>query len=79
MALAGGLFVSLLWQNFIYLDEFASKDALSERVQKVHGLITFLLLAQVGLSLALVLVLEWVIAKKRKAKGAIQCDAANRR
>ncbi len=68
MALAAGLFIWLLWLNAMCLDELASKFALSDRVQRLHRFSSWLLLAQLALSLVLILTLELVITKKRKTE-----------
>ncbi len=63
--LAGGLFIWMLWLNVMCLDESASKFALSDKVLRLHRLTNWLLLAQLVLTLGLVLALELVIAARR--------------
>jgi len=63
---AVGGFIWLFWLNALYMDEFASKFMLSERVLRLNQWTRGLLFVQLILSLILIVGLEMVIAKKRK-------------
>jgi len=72
VVLAVSLFISLLWLNTMCMDEFASKFLLSDRVYRLHRLISGLLFLQTMLIFALVCALEMAINKNRKSKRAEQ-------
>ena len=76
VVLAGGLFISLLWLNTLFMDEFASKFILSDRVQSLHRITSGLLFLQTILILTLVCALEMALTKKRKPEGADKRAAA---
>lgn len=67
---AGGLFISLLWVNVLYMDEFASKFILSDKVLTIHRLTSGLLFLQLLMMLALIFALERAITKKNKTEKA---------
>lgn len=70
MALACGLFIWMLWLNFMCVDECASQFALSDKVQGLHQSNSWLLLSQFVLTLGLIVALELAIAARRKARKA---------
>jgi hypothetical protein len=68
--LASGIFAALLWLNLMYVDEFASKFALSDKVFGLHRLTNGLLFVQLLLTLALAWGWASVAVKKRKTEDA---------
>jgi hypothetical protein len=68
LALASGLFISLLFLNVCWVDELASKRVLSDKSTELYRHINILLVAQWLLQTALICGLEIVIAKKREAR-----------
>ena len=65
VGVATGTFVSLLWFLLQWYDEFASRFALSDKVQGLYRLILGIAVVQLLMMLILIWSLERVIAKRK--------------
>ncbi len=64
------LFISLLWQNALCLDACASNFVLSDKILRIHRIISGLLFLQLVLQLTVIVAFERLITKKRGREDA---------
>jgi hypothetical protein len=68
--MAAALSLTLLWLNFLWLDEFASRFGLSEKVIELHRLVTVILAIQWLIMLTLIWGLERALSRRRSTAEA---------